>query len=52
MPEHFLHMPEHAQTCLYKPVHACTTEELLLRSTSHCVIDTYIAGYAPPSLFG
>ena len=21
-------MPEHAQTCLYKPEHACTTEEL------------------------
>jgi hypothetical protein len=28
MPEHFPHMPEHAQTCLYKPAHACTTEEL------------------------
>jgi hypothetical protein len=32
MPEHFLHMPEHAQTCLYKPTHACTTEELPSRS--------------------
>jgi hypothetical protein len=21
-------MPEHAQTCLYKPTHACKTEEL------------------------
>ena len=27
MPGHFLHMPEHPQTCLYMPEHACTTVE-------------------------
>jgi hypothetical protein len=25
MPGHFLHMPEHAQTCLYMPERSCTT---------------------------
>jgi hypothetical protein len=28
MPGHFPHMPEQAQTCLYKPAHAYTTKEL------------------------
>ena len=48
MPEHFLHMPEHAQTCLYKPVHACTTEELPSQKRKP-LCDRYLYRWIRPS---
>ncbi len=60
-----LHIFAHLSTCLHKPTpfphmpaQAGTCQDIparpwnrLLRSASHCVKDTYIAGYVPPSLF-
>ncbi len=48
MPEHFLHMPEHAQTCLYKPAHACTTEELPSQKRKP-LCDRYLGRWISPS---
>ena len=48
-PTRFRHMPTQARTCRHIPARPWNC---LLRSASHCEVDTYIAGYAPRSLSG